>query len=91
MELPIDIRKAMADAVAARREAEALVRSLEELRAQTDPEARDLYKRVTGNSSLENAVAAAKRTVESYDRLIAELSKQATFDQPASNWNEAPR
>jgi|GEM_PF-2761878 len=32
---------------------------------------RDLFKRVTGHSSLENAIEATRRAIEAYDRMLA--------------------
>jgi hypothetical protein len=59
---------------AARARAVELLRSLEAARAELDPTAKDLYKRVTGQSSIENSIAAARRAVEAYDRVLAELA-----------------
>lgn len=38
---------------------------------------RDLYKLVTGASSLENAIEATQRAVDAYERMILELSRHA--------------
>ena len=39
----------------------------------TESPRRDLYKHVTGSSSLDNAIATARRSIETYDRILAQL------------------
>ncbi len=69
------------ETIAARNKAAALLRALQEAKEQAESLAPspkgDLYKRVTGSSSLENAIAEARRTVEAYERLISDLEKPA--------------
>ncbi|GJQ29920.1 MAG: hypothetical protein HBSAPP03_18040 [Phycisphaerae bacterium] len=61
-------------AVVAREQARALLGVL--LNAQRDAERSagrsDLFKRVTGTSSLEKSIAATRKLIESYDRLIGD-------------------
>jgi len=35
----------------------------------------DLFKRVTGHSSIENAILTARRTVEAYDRIYGDMQR----------------
>jgi len=58
----------------ARRQAEELLKALREAQATLEQEGGpDLFKKVTGKSSLDSAVAATQRTLEAYDRLLTEL------------------
>jgi hypothetical protein len=66
-------RQILEDTVAARSKALELLKTLTIAQASTDPTSRDLFKRVTGQSSIENSIAATKRAVEAYDRVIAQL------------------
>jgi hypothetical protein len=72
--------KLLTETIAARDNAAALLRALQQAKGLTDAQPPapkgDLYKRVTGSSSLENAIAEARRTVDAYERLIGELEKQ---------------
>ncbi len=54
-----------------------LLKSLTDLQAGADPGARDLYKRVTGQSSIDNSIAATRRTIEAYDRVLTQLEAGA--------------
>jgi hypothetical protein len=38
---------------------------------------RDLFKKVTGHSSLENAIHATRRAIEAYDRMLAKSEEPA--------------
>ena len=65
---------------AARQRAETVLQGL--IAAQSECEKqlsqenrRDAMKIVTGKSSLENAIAATKRMIESFDRQIQEISR----------------
>ncbi len=49
----------------------------------------DLFRRVTGASSLENAIAATRRTIDAYDRLLQELEGGEPRSRDASD--PAPR
>jgi hypothetical protein len=77
-----DREKLLTQALAARDNAAALLRALQDAKgtaeAQPPSGKGDLYKRVTGASSLENAIAEARRTVDAYERLIGEMGKQET-------------
>jgi hypothetical protein len=42
----------------------------------------DLFKRVTGHSSIENAIQKARRTVEAYDRIYADMQRLLTSGVP---------
>jgi hypothetical protein len=71
-----DRQRILDETLAARAKALDLLRALQDAKAATeDPVApgRDLYKRVTGQSSVENSIAATRRTLEAYDKVIAEL------------------
>jgi len=68
-----DSQRFLNELKAAREQAAQLLVALRETSAASDGVARDLYKKVTGKSSLEHAVAAASRTLESYDRMIEEV------------------
>jgi hypothetical protein len=72
-----DYRRMLEDTIAAKTRAEALLRSLQEVKAagEHDVSGKDIYKRVTGSSSLDNAITATRRTIESYDRVIDELRR----------------
>ena len=67
------------DTIAARDKAAALLKALQDAKGMTESQPPspkgDLYKRVTGASSLENAIAEARRTVDTYERLIGQLEK----------------
>ncbi len=61
----------------AKERAQALLDSLLDARAQSATGAvSDLYKRVTGASSLDTAILNTKRMVESYSRMLADLQRQ---------------
>lgn len=42
---------------------------------------RDLYKQVTGASSVDNAMAEARRIVEAYDRILRDLDAEVVPEQ----------
>ncbi len=66
-------RRILDETIAARAQALELLKSLTEVQAGADPSARDLFKRVTGQSSIDNSIAATRRTIEAYDRVLAQL------------------
>lgn len=69
------------DLKAAREQAARLLAALRETSALAGSTGtRDLYKKVTGQSSMERAIAAASRTLESYDRMIEEVEGGHTPD-----------
>jgi len=71
-------RQILEETIAARTKALELLKSLTAAQAGSDPAAKDLYKRVTGQSSIENSIAATRRAVEAYDRVIAQLQSSET-------------
>ena len=69
-----DRQRILDETVAARAKALELLKALQEAKAAAEaPAGRDLFRRVTGTSSVENSIAATRRTVEAYDKVIAEL------------------
>lgn len=74
----IDQDTAVHDALLQKIQAETLLHELIETKRQVDGNTadglprRDLFKRVTGASSLENAISSTRRAIMAYDRLIAE-------------------
>jgi len=66
-------RRMLDDTVAARAKALELLKSLTDAQAGADPSGKDLYKRVTGQSSIDNSIAATRRAVDAYNRVIAQL------------------
>jgi hypothetical protein len=69
-------RQILDDTIAARAKAVELLKSLTEAQASTDPTAKDLFKRVTGQSSIDNSIAATRRAIEAYDRMITQLESE---------------
>jgi hypothetical protein len=65
------------EALSARQEAQQLLAQLTaELQvSQAGNGGRDLYKQVTGHSSLERAVDETRRMIDCYDRVLAQLDK----------------
>ena len=66
---------AFEDVVARKAEAEELLRELVAAKKQTEvilaeASRKDLFKRVTGQSSLDNAIAQTSRSIEAYGRVI---------------------
>ena len=77
-------RKALKDeTLAARAKAQVLLGEL--LKAKTSDAAdvpKDMYKQVTGASSLENAISATRRLLEAHDRLLCEIAKEEEAGNP---------
>jgi CO/xanthine dehydrogenase Mo-binding subunit len=69
-------RRILDETVAARAKALELLKSLTDLQAGADPSARDLFKRVTGQSSIDNSIAATRRAIEAYDRVLVQLEAE---------------
>lgn len=73
-----DRARLLQDTITARDKAAALLVALQEARkgveATPSPKG-DLYKRVTGSSSLDNAIAETRRSIDAYERLIGQLEK----------------
>lgn len=65
----------------ARAKAQDLLRALVEAKSVVEQKAAggpaDLYKRVTGQSSIESAIASTRRMVETYDRMLSRLEARA--------------
>src|SRR5688572_28019998 len=78
-----DRARLLHETIAARDNAAALLRALQDAKGLSESQPPspkgDLYKRVTGASSLENAITETRRTVDAYERLIGQLEKQ---DEP---------
>jgi hypothetical protein len=73
-----DRARLLQDTRAARDQAAALLKALQDAKgvAESHPSPKgDLYKRVTGASSLDNALAETRRSIDAYDRLIAQIEK----------------
>lgn len=65
------------EVMARKAEAENLLRALMEAKKQSEAilaegSRRDLFKRVTGQSSLENAIAETSRAISAYDRVLSD-------------------
>lgn len=45
-------------------------RECEQIPSDANTTRRDLFKKVTGHSSLENAIDATRRAIEAYDRML---------------------
>ncbi|CAG1009377.1 hypothetical protein PHYC_03695 [Phycisphaerales bacterium] len=89
-----DPKKVLEEARAAREQARLLLRSL--LDAQTAqnkgvPVPKDLFKRVTGQSSLDNAIVATRRLVETYDRMIGDGAVSSGASEPSHDDPPSPR
>jgi hypothetical protein len=84
----MDDRQRIQAAVDARAKARELLAALLESKSAMESQGAlargDLYKRVTGQSSLENAIAATRRAIESYDRLIAQMERDSSQPEELS-------
>ncbi|MBL8875485.1 MAG: hypothetical protein JNM86_06785 [Phycisphaerae bacterium] len=81
-------QRILAETIAARDKAEALLRGLIEARQVSDKRLAELrlgdqLKKVTGKSSMDNAVAAAQRTVEMLDRALDDFKKELSQEDLA--------
>ena len=59
---------------------ESASRECERIPSESGSARRDLFKKVTGHSSLENAIDATRRAIEAYDRM---LEKATAAPSPA--------
>lgn len=92
MPIPMDDaerRRFLTEATAARERVEAALAGLVRDRDAIEKELRDgrradLFKRVTGKSSLDRAVDEARRTLDSLERAIDEVRRTGTTDQGAT-------
>lgn len=71
-------QRVLAETVARRDEAEALLRALLDAKATSEKNLAsirqsDFMKSVTGRSAMENAIASTHRLIESFNRVIADL------------------
>ncbi|MBS0197560.1 MAG: hypothetical protein JSR77_12465 [Planctomycetes bacterium] len=78
----IDSQLSLDEIRAGKAQAEQLLANLRAAKDQTEASLaqtnrRDLFKRVTGASSIDNAIASATRMIEAYSRLIAEHEQAA--------------
>ncbi|MFN9992270.1 MAG: hypothetical protein ACK54H_02905 [Phycisphaerales bacterium] len=72
--MPHERARMMEDIEKSRAQAQELLRALIEAKNQVDTiGSKDLYKIVTGASSIDNAIDTARRAVETCDRMLAEL------------------
>lgn len=74
-----DQRHVLDEARAARDKARGLLQTLEASRLSST---KDLFKKVTGQSSLENSIAATRRLIESYDRIIGDAPATSRRHEP---------
>jgi hypothetical protein len=69
-----DRNRLLKDALSSREEAQVLVRQLTEVRAQLPGAAKpDLFRKVTGTSSMDLALTNARRTLDQYNRVLNRL------------------
>ncbi len=75
----------ISETLASKRQAEDLLRTLLAAKAPANgsgPASRDLYKQVTGSSSLDNAIVQVRRSIETIDRVLDELRGQTPVTIP---------
>lgn len=87
----------LSQTVAARKQAEELLSALLSVHAsgQADQTGRDLFRKVTGSSSLDNAISQTRRTIETFDRVLVDLRggpspDAATPATAAAKWQATP-
>jgi len=83
-----DRQRILQDAAGVRDKAQALLRGLVEARVVSERHLgagaeMDAMKRVTGRSSMENAIASTKRMVESLERTLEQLKKELSEEDAA--------
>src|SRR5262245_4915767 len=75
------------ETMSARERAEGLLKQLMQAKSVSEHPGeggyRDLYKRVTGASSLDNAIAATRLTLDQYSRVLTELEQMEPDDELA--------
>ena len=76
--------------MAARAKALDLLKALQAAKAGSDASARDLFKKVTGTSSVENSIAATRRAIEAYDKVMVELGAEPPMVSMPSREVRAP-
>ena len=57
---------------------ESASRECERIPSESGSARRDLFKKVTGHSSLENAIDATRRAIEAYDRMLEKAAAAPT-------------
>lgn len=88
-------QRILAETLAAREKAHALLVALTEARAASDRRLAELklgdhLKIVTGKSSMDNAVAAAQRTVDMLDRALEDFKRDLSDDDLADAYAARP-
>ncbi len=81
-------QRILAETIAAREKAEGLLRVLTEARSASDKRLAELrlgdqLKKVTGKSSMDNAVAAAQRTVDMLNRALEDFKRELSEEDLA--------
>lgn len=61
---------------------ETACRECEQIPADSGATRRDLFKKVTGHSSLENAIDATRRAIEAYDRMLENAAAGVSTPKP---------
>lgn len=80
-----DQQRVILDWRIARDGAEALLRSLQDARTESERRMRelkqaDMLKKVTGKSAIENAIASTQRMIDTLNRAIVQLEQTAVDD-----------
>lgn len=70
-----DRNRLLRDALSSREEAQGLIRQITDAKATAETGRPDLYRRVTGSSSLDAALSTAKRTLDQYNRVLSKLEQ----------------
>ncbi|MBC7835412.1 MAG: hypothetical protein H7Y88_09985 [Phycisphaerales bacterium] len=88
-----DLKGLLAETVAARERAEGVIQGLMQAKAQCEADLarasrEDILKKVTGRSSLDNAVIQARKVVESLDRAIDQLRADLAREGAAGSHGE---
>jgi hypothetical protein len=78
----------LTDTTASRDKAEALLRTLLDWKSQSEKNLAelkqpDVFKSVTGRSSLDNAIASTQRMIEALNRVIAQTARDLTDEDMA--------
>lgn len=81
-------QRVLAETIAAREKAEALLRALMEARSASEKRLSELnlsdqLKKVTGKSAMDNAVASAQRTVDMLTRALEDFKKELSPEELA--------
>lgn len=81
-----DARRTLMDMNVVRDQAEALLRSLQDAKVEsekrlTDLKQPDALKAVTGRSAMDNAIASTQRMIETLNRASGDLRRELTEDE----------